>query len=62
MRPGMMANTSEVHLSPNSVRSLFIYPFARRTTEEKICVKELGPNKFLQELVQAQVVAGKVVE
>ncbi|KAM7371153.1 hypothetical protein PAMP_010644 [Pampus punctatissimus] len=37
--------TSEVQLPPNSVRSLFIYPFARRTMKEKIRVKELGPDK-----------------
>lgn len=42
----MMAMTS-VHeqLPPNSVKSLLMYPFARRTTEEKLLVKELGPDK-----------------
>ncbi|XP_041842179.1 uncharacterized protein LOC121640469 [Melanotaenia boesemani] len=42
----MMANlTSEMLLPPNSVRSLQMYPFARRTMEEKVQVKELGPDK-----------------
>lgn len=46
----VMANlTSEEYgeeqLPPNSVRSLLIYPFTRRPMEEKILVKELGPDK-----------------
>uniref|UniRef100_A0A1A8J1L4 Si:ch211-240b21.2 n=1 Tax=Nothobranchius kuhntae TaxID=321403 RepID=A0A1A8J1L4_NOTKU len=35
----------EGHLPPNSVRSLLDYPFKRRTMEEKILVKELGPHR-----------------
>lgn len=34
----------QAQLPPNSVK-LLMYPFARRTTEEKLLVKELGPDK-----------------
>jgi len=42
-----MAVTTGVQeqLSPNLVKSLFMYPFARWTTEEKLLVKNLGPDK-----------------
>uniref|UniRef100_A0A1A7WQQ2 Si:ch211-240b21.2 n=2 Tax=Iconisemion striatum TaxID=60296 RepID=A0A1A7WQQ2_9TELE len=35
----------EGHLPPNSVKSLLDYPFKRRTMQEKILVKELGPHR-----------------
>jgi len=43
----MMAMTTEVQeqLPLNPVKSLVIHPFARRTTEEKLLVKNLGPDK-----------------
>ena len=34
-----------VQLAPNSVKSLHLYPFERRTLAEKLIVKELGPDK-----------------
>jgi hypothetical protein len=34
-----------IELAPNSVKSLHLYPFERRTLAEKLVVKELGPDK-----------------
>ena len=46
----------------NSVKSLLLNPFKRRTLTEKLCVKELGPEKPGLNLTQLTHENGKVYQ
>ena len=47
-----------VLLAPNSVKSLHMYPFEKRTLAEQLSVKELGPDRpevnFTQQAVEKE--------